>query len=214
MTTTTSQIELVMDAENKPENLPSFKEIIEQCFALGPLQFTDTNIHGVRLTLIKRSNNDPTYVWVKYGLTITMGEAKTQNFFAQFLDNMADSAVRAPQVYLAFRSRCFGYMVMENIDGQICDMSDVDRVAVAVQSLISIPSLTSVPGSVGGGVIQHPIFIEWTSSILYESVKELEDHINGVSVPLCLVLSLSHLGRFSVDNSYTDFIRHGKEHAC
>jgi hypothetical protein len=192
--TATSQVEVVINAENKPENLPNFEEIIRQCFDLGPLQSTATNISGVRLTLVKKSKNDPTYVWVKYGRAITMAEAKTQSFVAQFLDNKADSAVRAPRVYLAFTWSGFGYIVMEYIDGQICGDSDVALVAAAVQSLITIPSSTSAPGPVGGGVIEHPFFIERTSCIRYESVEELEDHINGVSVPLCLALALSHLG--------------------
>ena len=113
MTTTTPQVEVVINAENKPENLPNFKEIIKQCFVMGPLQSTATNINGVRLTLVKRSNSDATYVWVKYGEAITMGEARTQSFVAQFLNNKADSAVRAPQVYLAFTWDGFGYIIME-----------------------------------------------------------------------------------------------------
>jgi hypothetical protein len=193
--TTTSQIEVVLNAENKPENLPSFTDIIEQCFAQGPLQSTAINITGVRLTLVKKSNNDATYVWVKYGRNITMGEAKTQNFVTQYLNDKADSVVRVPQVYLAFTCGAFGFIIMEYIDGQICTNSDVDLVATAVQSLINIPSPTSTPGPVGGGVIEHPFFIERTSSIWYESVKELENHINGVSIPLCLALSLSLLSR-------------------
>ncbi|SRR5258708_27481307 len=169
---------------------------------MGPLQSTTTNIHGVRLTLVKRSNNDATYVWVKYGHAITMGEAKTQSFVAQFLNNnKADSAVCAPQVYLAFTWCGFGYIVMEYIEGQICSNSDVALVAAAVQSLITIPSRTSTPGPAGGGVIEHPFFIERMSSIWYESVEELEDHINGVSVPLCLALSLWYLSCFPDDNS-------------
>ena len=201
MTTTTSKIEVVINAENKPENLPSFEEIIKQCFALGPLQVTATNIHGVQLTLAKRSNNDTSYVWVKFGRTITMGEARTQSLVAQYLNDTANSAVRAPQVYLAFTWGEFGFIIMEYIDGQICGNSDAGLVAAAVKSLITIPSPTSVPGPVGGGVIEHPFFVEGTSSISYKSVEELEDHINGVSVPFCVALSISHLGCFPGDNS-------------
>ncbi|KAJ7238751.1 hypothetical protein B0H12DRAFT_1326784 [Mycena haematopus] len=182
--TTTSRVKVVISAENKPENLPSFEEIIKQCFVQGPLQSTAINISGVRLTpsLVKRSNNDndATYVWVKYGQTIRMGEAKTQNFVAQHLANTADAAVRAPQVYLAFTWDFFGYIVMEYIDGQMCGNADVPRVAAAIQSLIAIPSPASTPGPVGGGVFEHPFFVERTSSIWYESAQELEDHINGV----------------------------------
>ena len=100
--------------------------------------------------------------------------------------------MRAPRVYLAFTWGDFGYIVSEYIDGQMCGKSDIPLVAAAVQSLITIPSPSSIPGPVGGGLIEHPFFIERTSSIPYESVKELQDHINGVSVPL---------GCFPDDNS-------------
>ena len=130
-----------------------------------------------------------------------MGEAKTQSFVAQFLNNKAGSAVRVPQVYLAFTWGGFGYIVMEYIDGQTCGDSDVALVAAAVQSLITIPSRTSAPGPAGGGMIEHLFFIERMSSIWYESAEELEDHINGVSVLLCFALSLSHLSCFLDDNS-------------
>ncbi|KDR86117.1 hypothetical protein GALMADRAFT_205301 [Galerina marginata CBS 339.88] len=175
-------VEVVINAESKPENLPTPEEIIKQCFDLGPLQTTPTNINGVRLTLVKKSKNDASDVWVKYGGNTRMGEARTQNFVAQYLDDKADSAVRAPRVYLAFTWSDWGYIVMEYIDGQICGHSDVAQVAAAVQTLIAVPnpSSTSAPGPVGGGVIEHPFFIERTSSIWYESVEELEDHINGI----------------------------------
>lgn len=132
-----------------------------------------------------------------------MGEAKTRGFVAESLNKKADSVVCAPQVYLAFTWGHFGYIIMEYIDGQICDNSsaDADLVAATVQSLITISSPTSTPGPVGGGVIEHPFFIERTSSIWYESVGELEDHINGVSVPTFPPLSLSHLGCFPDGNS-------------
>ncbi|KDR86123.1 hypothetical protein GALMADRAFT_54091, partial [Galerina marginata CBS 339.88] len=158
--------------------------IIKQCYDLGPSQTTPTNVSGVRLTLAKKSENDATHVWVKYGGNIRMGEARTQSYVAQYLDDKADSesAVRAPQVYLAFTWGDWGYIVMEYIDGQICGHSDIARVAAAVQTLIAIPnpSSTSAPGPVGGGEIEHPFFVERTSNIWYESVEELEGHINGI----------------------------------
>ena len=110
---------------------------------------------------------------------------------------------------------------MEYIDGQICGASDFALVAAAVQSLIAIPSPTSAPGPVGGGLIEHPFFIERKSSIWYESVKELGDHINGVSniysllsllsrlVPLC-----SRLAALQVITFNTDSHRHGEGAAC
>lgn len=78
----------------------------------------------------------------------------------------------------------YGYIVMEYIDGSICDKNDVALVAAAVQSLISVQCPTRQPGPVGGGPIGHRFFVEWNSSLTYPSVALLEAHINGVSVPL------------------------------
>ncbi len=73
---------------------------------------------------------------------------------------------------------------MEYIDGSICDDSDVELVAAAVQSLISIQGPTTAPGPVGGGPIWHCFFLDWESPVVFDSVKLLEKHVNGVSVPL------------------------------
>ncbi|CAA7261249.1 unnamed protein product [Cyclocybe aegerita] len=175
-----STVDVFISDENKPANIPSYATIITQCFDLGPQQATATNISGVRITLDKRSDNEVSNIWVKFGSNITMGEAKTQRFVAQYLEDNNNPAVRAPRVYLAFTWGSFGFIVAEYIDGQMCGDADIALVAAAVQSLIDIPSPSSTPGPVGGGVIEHPFFIHRTSSIGYESVKELQDHMNGI----------------------------------
>ena len=179
------QIEVVVDAECKPTNLPVPEVIIEQCRIQGPAQRTATNIRGVRLPL-----DNGLYYWVKFGRSITMGEARTHDYVARILDRNPDAPVRSPCVYLAFQRGFFGYIVMEYIHGKMCDNSDADLVAAAVQSLIDIKSPTSVPGPVGGGFIRHPFFIDRTASRQYNSSKQLEDHINRVSVLIRLALSL------------------------
>lgn len=158
-----SMIELVIDANNNPVNLPSPEVIIEQCPLLARVQSTATNIRGVKLSLVKGSNDAAAYDWVKYGRSITMGEAKTQSFVAQVLDDNADAAVRAPSVYLAFQWLGRGYIVMEFIDAQICDNSDAGLVAAAVESLITIQGPSTEPGPAGGGLIEHCFFIDRTS---------------------------------------------------
>ncbi|KAG5633631.1 hypothetical protein H0H81_006390, partial [Sphagnurus paluster] len=62
----------------------------------------------------------------------------------------------------------------------MCDHSDAALVAPAVQALIAIPGPSSTPGPLGGGLIEHPFFIERHSSIQYDSVKDLEEHVNGI----------------------------------
>ena len=188
-----SQIELVIDGDNKPVNLPDPKEIVEQCHdaARARSSAANTNSNDLRGVPLVDKSSGAAYVWVKYGQSITMGEALTQHFVAQAINGKADAAVRIPCVYLAFRSGSFGYIVMEYIDGSTCDNSDIELVAAAVRSLIAIRGPTAKPGPVGGGPIWHRFFIEWESSLTYDSIQELEQHVNGVSVPLRLALSVS-----------------------
>ena len=207
-----SQAVVVIDDESKPANIPGCAEIITQCFALGPQQATATNTSGVRIDLQMASVHDVSNIWVKFGNNVTTGEAKTQLYVAQYLRAHTNPAVRVPRVYLAFTWGDFGFIVAEYIDGQICDDSDVPLVAAAVQALITIPSPGPKPGRVGGGLIEHPFFVNRMSSMEYKSVEELQDHVNGASVPSCLALSLWHLGR-SPDDMIpltTDPLRHGE----
>jgi hypothetical protein len=171
-----SEVLVFIDDKGKPTNIPDFATIIKQCFELGPGQATATNISGVRITLEKGSDHDVSDIWVKYGDNITMGEARTQLFVAQYLQDKNSPAVRAPCLYLAFTWSDCGFIVSEYIYGQECDDSD--------DALIAIPCPDLKPGPVGGGLIEHPFFYNRTSSIEYKSVEDLEDHVNGVSVSL------------------------------
>jgi hypothetical protein len=171
-----SQIELVIDTDNKPVNLLGPEAIVQQC---RDANSDSNNLRGV--PLVDKSHGAP-YAWVKYGWSTTMGEALTQDFVGKAINGNPDAAVRVPRVYLAFQSSDYGYIVMEYIDGSICDNSDAKLVAAAVQSLIAIRGPTAKPGPVGGGPITHRFFVEGKSSMTYHSVQELEQHINGVSV--------------------------------
>ncbi|KAH8826249.1 hypothetical protein DL96DRAFT_1277368 [Flagelloscypha sp. PMI_526] len=175
-----SQGRIFIDDENKPTNIPSYETIILQSFKLRPQQATAVNTSGVRIALNKSSDLDVSNIWVKFGGHISMSEAKTQRFVSQHLQDNNISAVRVPHVYLAWTWGSFGYIVMEYIDGQMCNNSDIALAAPAVQALIDIPSPSLTPGPVGGGVIEHPFFLDRTSSIWCESVEEIEDHVNGI----------------------------------
>ncbi|KAI0047117.1 hypothetical protein FA95DRAFT_1519424 [Auriscalpium vulgare] len=173
-------VEVFIDDENKPTNIPRYETIIRQSIALRPDQATDINTSGVRLTLSKTSDTDVSDIWVKFGEEISMGEAMTQRFVAQHLESNQIAAVRAPRVYLAFTWGHDGFIVTEYIDGKMCDDSDIPLVVAAVQYLITIQSPSPTPGRIGGGLIEHPFFIERTASVWYDSVKELQAHINGI----------------------------------
>jgi hypothetical protein len=70
---------------------------------------------------------------------------------------------------------------MQYIDAPDCGEGDHQLVAMAVQTLIIVKGPSSAPGPVGGGRVIHNFFMEWTSPITYETVDELQQHINGVS---------------------------------
>ncbi|KAJ3502364.1 hypothetical protein NLJ89_g8924 [Agrocybe chaxingu] len=175
-----SQVVVCIDDKGKPANIPDLEMIITRSFDERDRQATATNTSGVRIDLDKRSDLDVSSIWVKSGRNITMGEANMQRFVAEYLQNNNISAVRAPRVYLAFTWGIFGFIVTEYIDGQTCGYSDISLVAAAVQALINIRSPTLKPGPVGGGLMEHPFFVDRKSCIQYESVEELQDHVNGI----------------------------------
>ncbi|CAA7269456.1 unnamed protein product [Cyclocybe aegerita] len=162
-----STVKVFIDDQGKPTNIPDYETIITQ------LPLPTSAVCESPSSLDKRSEHDVSNIWVKSGRNITMGEARTQRFDAQHLQDSENLA-------LAFTWGNFGYIVTEYIDGQTCDNSDIALVAAAVQVLINIPSPNLTPGPVGGGLIEHPFFVDGKSSIRYESVEELQNHVNGI----------------------------------
>lgn len=194
-----STIHVYIDEEDKPTNFPSYGNIIEESRKLRPSQVSESHFSGVKLPLEpERSGSDSgshddnnevgtRYIWVKFGCGVRMGEARTQRYVSQYLGE--NDTVRAPRVYAAFTWGTCGFIVSEYVDGRICDDSDIPLIIAAMQSLIEIPSPQdqTMPGPVGGGIIEHPGFNESESPIWYETVQELEDHLNGASLSLYLV---------------------------
>ena len=101
-----SQIELVIDSDNNPVNLPSPMEIVQQSrdAARARSRAPDSGSNNLSGVPLVDKSSGAAYVWVKYGRSITLDEALTQNFVAQAINGDADAAVRIPCVYLAFRS--------------------------------------------------------------------------------------------------------------
>jgi hypothetical protein len=169
-----SQVQFVILADERPANLPLPESIMQLCRDAG------YDLRGIPLL----DDHGATFAWVKYGWTVKMSEALTQDWVGQVLNAKPDAAVRIPKVYQAFEHGIFGYIVMEYIDGLECDYSESDalQVAAAVECLISVTGPTTAPGPIGGGPIMHRFFIDWESSITYNTVQELEKHINGVNM--------------------------------
>jgi len=165
------QVKSVILADNRPADLPLPENIVQLCRDSG---------YDVRGIPIIDESRGVASAWVKYGLSVTMGEALTQDWVGQALNANPDAAVQVPKVYHAFEHGAFGYIVMEYIDGSACDDSDALQVAAAVDSLIRIKCPTTAPGPIGGGPITHRFFVEWKSSVTYNTVQVLEKHVNGV----------------------------------
>ena len=166
-----SQVKSVILADNRHANLPLPEDIMQLCRDAG---------YDVRGIPIIDESRGVTSAWVKYGREVTMGEALTQDWVGQVLNASPDGAVRIHKVYHAFERGAFGYIVMEYIDGSECDDSDALQVAAAVESLIRVKGPATAPGPVGGGPITHRFFVEWKSSVTYNTVQVLEKHVNGV----------------------------------
>ncbi|KAI0277196.1 hypothetical protein BGY98DRAFT_1177311 [Russula aff. rugulosa BPL654] len=148
------------------DNLPSRETIVTLCQAAG---YDRTGIP------LCNQPNGPIIAWVKYGQSVHMAEALTQDYVARFLIDNSLAGVRVPRVYAAFERDTpvcvIGYIVMQYIDAPDCGEGDYQLVARG-------PS--SVPGPVGGGWVIHNFFVDWTSEITYETVDELRQHINGI----------------------------------
>jgi hypothetical protein len=156
--------------------LTSHDTIVALCQAAG-YEHTGIPLHNPSDGLI--------IAWVKYGPNVAIPEALTQDYVAKSLIANSAADMRVPRVYAAF-SRTgpdwdIGYIIMEYIDAPDCGEEDYKLAAKAVRKLISIKGPTAAPGPVGEGPVVHNFFVEWTSSINYTTVGELQQHINGVS---------------------------------
>jgi len=168
-----SQIKLVILTDDRPTDLPLPENIVQLCREA----VYDYNIRGIPVI---DETSGVASAWVKYGTTVKMSEALTQDWVGQVINASPDATVRIPKVYCAFERGESGYIVMEYIDGSECENSDIPRVAAAVECLIRVTGPTTVPGPIGGGPITHRFFLEWESPVTYDTVEVLEKHVNGV----------------------------------
>ena len=135
---------------------------------------------------LSRHPGEPIVAWVKYGPYVTIHEALTQDYVAKELSAMPETTVRAPRVHAFFSTITpnwmMGYIVMEYIDAPDSTFEDVNLVAKAVQTLISIRGPSSVPGHIGGGPVIHNFFVfDQISPLVYQEFNDLQSHVNGVS---------------------------------
>lgn len=123
--------------------------------------------------------------WFKYGGGVSTDEAFTQAWVAAHLNAQPDATVKAPNVYMTFMSPNpffpIQYIIMEYIDASDCGPKDYKLVAQAVNTLIRIKAPSSTPGHIGSGRIVHSLFTYLESDVRYMTIKEIQDHFNGVS---------------------------------
>ena len=156
-------VELVCQARTKPVNPDLNKQ------------------HGI--PLIETTCSNITYAWVKYSTFIGRGKAQTQQLVAKIMNGDSGYAVWVPIIYLVFQWDEYIFIIMEYIQGSICNDSNILLVTSAILAMIQIKAPTAEPGPQGSSLIEHPFFIKKMASVMYKSVDLLEQHVNGVSVP-------------------------------
>ena len=157
------------------ESVPSQEAIAAICRKAG---------YGLRSTLLRDSSHSA-IAFVKYGPMVTLPEARTQDWVAKAVNDDSRLNLRVLWVYEAFEipfaGASIGHIIMECIDAPDCDVNDSGLAANAVQTLIGLKAEDAVPGPVGGGLIKHSFFPDWSANYAYDTAEKLSKHINFVS---------------------------------
>ncbi|KAF9023724.1 hypothetical protein BDZ89DRAFT_1069643 [Hymenopellis radicata] len=153
--------------------IPSEAEILALCKKAVGSTFTHTPEGGLP-------------VFIKFGPEVA-NEAKTQ----EYMFNQAATdphAPRIPKVYYSFEDYQ-GYTVMEFFDAptvEECLEANpaqaehlYDKVAEALDWLLTRPVPANTLGTVGGGPALHAIFRDEVAPRPFDSAKALEDHFNN-----------------------------------
>jgi len=119
--------------------------------------------------------------FVKYGPMVAMARLALRTIFAAEVNEDENAVVRVPQVYYAFRYDGVGYILMQYVGDDDCNEDDFSAIVSAVERLLRIPCVTAAPGPIGGGPVTHRFFADQRSSVHYDSIGDLQSHINRVS---------------------------------
>lgn len=135
--------------------------------------------------------------YVKFGLpSMLKPELQNHQYVFGALRDMPPAktrGIRIPEIYRTLESDGKFFIVMEYVPGstlgQLLDQKGgeskqgalTNHIARAMRLLMSIPAPAGQkPGPVGGGQIRHSLFKDDTSYCVYQSVDELENHLNVV----------------------------------
>ncbi|KAK0497575.1 hypothetical protein EDD18DRAFT_1162964 [Armillaria luteobubalina] len=174
-------IQLAVEDPNSPTWLPTPHAVVTKCHQHGP---GPSGFVEYSPDFVDPFPDCTKSAWIKYGPSIAMGEARTQDFIANIVNSDKDCVVRVPHVYFAFRYDRIGYIIMQHIHGRDCNEDDFNEISRAVKRLLSIQSETKSPGPVRGGPVAHRFFADHRPDIRYNSVGELQEQrtraqING-----------------------------------
>ncbi|KAK0207369.1 hypothetical protein IW262DRAFT_1443504 [Armillaria fumosa] len=172
-----ADIQLAVEDPNSPTWLPAPHAVVTKCRQHGP---GPSGFVEYSPDFVEPSPDCTELAWIKYVPRIAMGEARTQAFIANIVNSDKDCVVRVPHVYFAFRYKRIGYIIMQHIHGHDCNEDNLNEIARAVKRLLSIKSETRSPGPVRGGPVAHRFFADHQSDIRYNSVSELQEHVNNI----------------------------------
>jgi hypothetical protein len=157
--------------------------------------------------------------WVKYGRAVYWNEVVAQAMAYHELRRLG-SSVRAPAVFYAFEHDYMIFIVMEYIPGttarQCLEKAQnqaekdqiISQVALSLSELHRIPIAPgSRPAAVDGGYIRHVLFDEQEAPRHYETVDQLENHLNEVSstaVEFLILLTRLRLHIYKTNDRLTE----------
>jgi hypothetical protein len=148
-------------------NLPSQNDVIAACAQ-----------NGDRVRQLTYLSKDRKF-FIKYGSSVTIGEAKTQQYFYEKIYSQRGTTFKIPEIYRAFEAGGRTYIVMEYID-IVSYASDEER-ANAVAQLVNIEHPSSaVLGPIGGGPLKHIFFADCEAPRQYSTVDEIQTYVNNV----------------------------------
>lgn len=159
--------------------LPERKTIIDICETAYDKHLGNTNHASWPI-------NEPLY-FIKFGADIEISEARNQRF--AFEKSKQSKTVCAPEVFWAFTDKDHGftYIVAEYVVSEGF-ASLRDRASALVDLIYIPPPTTAIPGPIGGGFLHHPLFKDGHARKKYNTVADLQKHINHVSFIFLLML--------------------------
>ncbi len=169
---------------NLPPGLPDRQQVLRALDASVPRGWLSYPVKG------------PHICFIKYGPSVTWNNVYAQHTANTYLSEINPN-IRAPLVYFAFTARLGAGLttaiVMEYIDGETIESAQrngsaaaeddvASRVAGALNALARIPIDPGwvSPSAIDGSHIRHVMFDLQKANRLYETVQQLEDHINNV----------------------------------